>query len=332
MAKGQLNTLDIAIRNGEHVHALIEGVLTQAPELRTLPIVTKTGISYTTMTRTALPSGDFAKVGAGVAPEKSEWKRETGSMSKFEAQMRVPEDVVTIARSEDNSVTQEDVLADEAGAYLRGSTIKIGASTWYGQKISADSFAGLSTLIETATNEVNAGGAANADTSSAYLVYLADDSTNPDGVHYVIGNNGSMQFSDTWWKQQFPDPNDATKLVTGFCNNFLSFMGLVVPRKEAVYRIKNIDDAHPFTDARAAELLRKVPNALKADKSRFRWYLNSSCIYNLQVSRSTVNIATGGNKGVGGGGVFADYPEYCQGIQIVPTDSLVVTERNGLFN
>lgn len=332
MAKGQINTLDLAIRNGTQIHALIEGVLTSAPELANVPAYPKAGISYTTLTRTGLPSGDFAKVGAGVAPEKSEWKREVGSMCKFEAQMRVPEDVVTIAQGENPETEEGDILADEALAYMRGSAIRIGSQFWYGDKVSPDGFAGLSTQVDLDTNEVNVGGAANADSCSAYLVYYPESSINPDGVHFVVGNNGRMSFADTWFKQQVFDPNDAAKqkLITAYCNNFLSFMGLVVTRKENVYRAKNINKTNPFTDAVAAEMLSKVPLALRADKSRWRFWLNSDALFSLQKSRATVNIATGTDKGVGKGGLFPEVPESAQGVMIVATDSLVSTERNGL--
>ena len=332
MPTGLLNMLDIATRSGDQVHALIEGVLTAAPELRTVPIITKAGITYTTLTRTGLPSGDFAKIGAGVAPQKSQWKRELGSMAKFEAQMRVPQDVLTVARSEAPDLTDEDVLSDEALAYVRGSAIRIGSQFYYGPSISPDGFAGLSTQVDPTNNEIDAGGGAGVDSSSAYLVYYPASNVNPDGVHFVMGNNGRMSFDDTWFKQQIPDPNDAThtKFTSVFCNDFLAFMGLVLPRQEAVYRIKNITDAKPFNDALAASLLRKVPLALRGDLSRWKWHLNSSALFQLQASRSTVNVATGGNKGVGNGGVYADVPTTCQQIAILPTDSILSTERNGL--
>ena len=330
MATGKYTLLDLASRSGENVHSLIEGVLTYAPELASLPTFPKGGITYTTLTRTALPSGDFAKVGAGVAPQKSEWKRELGSMCKFEAQMRVNEDILVASMSENSDLVEGDLLSDEAIANLRGSAIRIGSQTWYGTKIGSDGFAGLSTQVDTSSNEVNAGGSAGADSSSVYLLYLDDSPVNPQGVHFLLGNGGRMNFANDWLRQQVPDPNDATKLMTVYGNNFLAYMGLVVPRKEAVYRVKNVTTGAGFTDAVAASLWAKVPLALRADKSKFRWYMNATALYTLQASRATVSIATGGDKGVQKSGVFPDMPEMCMGVSIVPTDSLLTVERAGL--
>ena len=330
MANGPYTLLDLAARNGEDVHALIEGVLTYAPELSIVPAFPRAGISYETLTRTELPSGDFANVGAGVTPTKSAWKREVGSMAKFEAQMRINEDIVAASIGQNPELATGDILTDEAMATLRGSAIRIGSQFWYGNKISAAGFAGLSTQVDVANNEVNAGGSGSADSSSVYLVYMDDSAVNPQGIHFLLGNNGKMSFNNTWLKQQYADPNDSTKLMTGFVNNFLSYLGLVMPRPEALYRAKNVTVAAGFTDAVGAAVLQKVPLALRADKSKFRWFMNSTALYTLQASRATVTVATGNQKGVASGGVFPDMPEFCQGIQIVPTDSLVSTERAGI--
>ena len=66
-AVGPWTLMDLAARSGKNVVSLMEGVLTQAPELRTIPTFARQGLNYTTLTRTALPSGDFAKAGSGVA-------------------------------------------------------------------------------------------------------------------------------------------------------------------------------------------------------------------------------------------------------------------------
>jgi hypothetical protein len=330
MASGKYTLLDLSARSGKNITSLIEGVLTVAPELRTFPMFPKSGITYSTLTRTELPSGDFRAVGGGTGLSKSAWQRDTGSMALFEAQMQVAEDIVIAARSENPDLVTEDILADEAIAYVKGSAIRIGSQMWYGTKISSAGFAGLSTQVDTANNEVNAGGSAGADSCSAYLVYIDDNPVNPQGVYTLLGNGGRMSMSDMWGKQQMPTPSDATKYFTAFTNNFLAYLGFAVARKEAVYRVKNITTANPFTDAVAAALWAKVPIALKADKSKFRWFMNSIPQFTLQASRATVTIAPQGKGNVGAGGVFPDLPETCMDIPIVLTDSLISTERAGL--
>jgi hypothetical protein len=327
---GKYTLLDLASRSGEDVVTLMEAVLTTAPELATFPAFPKSGITYSTLARTELPSGDFRQVGGGTGLQKSVFERKTGSMALFEALMRVPEDIVIAAMSENSELITGDILADEAIAYVRGSAIRIGSQMWYGTAISAAGFLGLSTQLDTATNEVNAGGAANADSCSAYLVYLDDNPVNPQGVFTLVGNAGRMSMGDTWGKQQVALESDATKFYSAFTNNFLSYLGFAVARKEALYRVKNITTAFPFTDAVAAALWAKVPIALKGDKSKWRWFMNSTPQFTLQASRATVSVATGNGKGVGSGGVFPDLPESCLNIPIVLTDSLLTAERAGL--
>jgi hypothetical protein len=333
MAQGTYTLLDLATRSGVGVSSLIEGVLTYAPELQVLPFFPKSGITYTTLTRTALPSGSFRKAGAGVPLTKSEWKRETGSMMIFDAQMQINEDIVIAAKSENAELATGDILTDEASATMEGSMINISSQIWYGTTIAADGFVGLSTQVDTANNEVDGGGGSGADSSSVYLVYLDPNPVNPQGVHGLLGNGGRMSMSPEWIKQQIVDPNNAANRLMAFVNNFMSYLGLVVERPQAVYRIKNLtlaSSAVGMSDAFGAQLLQKVPLKLRADLSKWRWFMNSQQLYALQKSRATVTVATGNNKGVASGGVFPDLPTSCQGIAIQPSDSLITTERNAL--
>ena len=323
-AVGTFNLLDLAARSGKGVTSVVEGVITNAPELRVVPMFPKSGITYSTLTRTELPTGDFREVGDGVATTKSVWKKETGSMALFEAQMRAFEDIIVAARSENSELTVGDLLADEAIATVKGSANKICSQFYYGSKISADGFAGLSTQVD-AANNLTAGGGTGVDSSSAYLVYLDNNQVNPQGVHFLLGNGGRMQMSDTWNKQQVEV--SAGKFAMAFINNFLAYLGSVMPQARAVYRINNIIEANPLTDALAAKLLSKVPAAMKADKSKWRWLMNSNAKYLLQASR-TPTLST--DKGIDGRGAIPAEPTHLQGIEIVETDSLITTERTGL--
>jgi len=328
MATGPYTLLDIAVRNKNKVSSLIEGIITYAPELKTLPWLSHGGISYTTLTRTYLPSGSFSQVGGGVAIQKSEWKREPGSMYKFEAQMKIAEDVVIASMAEKDNLVIGDVLADEALATMKGSAITIGSQVWYGTKASANGFAGLSNAIVSG-NVVDAGGAHGSDSTSAYLVYMDDSPVNPQGVHGLIGNGGRMTFSDTWLKQQGLISGSGATATYGtyFFNNFMSFMGLVVPRSEALWQISNIiPGTNNLTDDLCAQLISKVPLALIADRSKWRWFLNPRAIYSLRKSRTSINYQPADGKGTP---AFAPEPTEICGIPIVPTESIINTERNG---
>lgn len=318
-APGPLNLLDLALRSGKGVHALMEGVVTYAPEMMTFGWIPKDGLDYSTLMNTALPSGDFFKVGSGVAIQKSEWKREKGSMVPFGAQMRVPWDVVTAAKAEDKTLKTEDILSSEAIKHLKGSAIRIGSQVWYGKKISADGFVGLSTQV-TATYDVSAGAADNVPTSSAYLVYMDASLVNPEGVHFVSGNGGTMEFPKEWKSQQVEiTPGKFGDVHT---NSFMSYMGLVVPRNESVLRIRNIDEAHPLTDLLVAKLKSKIPIGLQGDLSKWRLFMNSGTRFTLQSARLGVAAAAG----------VTSVPEPVDscGIKIQLTDSLVDSELKGL--
>src|ERR1051325_6947905 len=112
MANQPYTLLDIAIRNGDHVGAVVEEVTTEAPEWGLIPAVSQEGTSYDVLRRTVLPAGSFRAVGDGVKGQKSEWARETKPMFVFEAQMNVPEDVEK-AQTKSQKITTGDLLADE---------------------------------------------------------------------------------------------------------------------------------------------------------------------------------------------------------------------------
>lgn len=323
------NLLDLAARSGKHTHAVLEGVLTATPEMAVLPTFTKNGLSYTVRTRTELPAGEFIDVGGGVSLKKSAWSSDTGSMALFSAEMRVGEDFILAEKAENPEATDGQILASEAIAHVKGSGIKICSQVWYGTQIGAKGFAGLQSQMA-AGNILNAGGATNVDTSSVYFVYLADGPVNPDGVHFLLGAGGKIAFSDSWGKQQAEITPAAGQTPATYgsvrTNNFLAFLGLVAPRDENVYQVKNVKSGNACTDAVAAELLSKIPTVLKADKSRWRCFMNGTAKYLLQASRTAVGQVPADAKG---GGQTAPEPTHIAGIQIIETDSLLNTERNG---
>src|SRR5947209_3897754 len=133
MASQPYTLLDLAIRNGANVGSVVEEVTTAAPEWGIVPSVPQQGTSYDVLRRTALPKGSFRNVGDGVKGSKSEWARETKPMFIFEAAMNVGEDIVK-AQTESQKSTVGDILADEAIATVRGSSIGFGSQMYYGAK------------------------------------------------------------------------------------------------------------------------------------------------------------------------------------------------------
>jgi hypothetical protein len=323
-AAAPITLLDLAIRNGENIAAVVEEVTAVAPEVNIIPAIPVDGTSYDVLRRTGLPAGGFSPVGGGVAMGKSTWSRETKPMFLFQAQMLVGNDIV-LAQTARQKITTGDVLADEAIATVKGSINNLGQQCYYGTKADALGFVGLHSLIA-AVDEINNGGA-NGASNSAYLCWFDPSETNPQGIHFALGRNGTMDFGE-WMQQQVAisgAPGAAgTKYTMAWVNGMMFFIGFATASQQSVWRVRGIDATHGLTDAIGHALLAKVPIARRQN---LRWMMNKTAAYTLQVSRATVSIATGGDKGVSGQGVFPELPTSLAGFPITLTDSLLETEQ-----
>jgi hypothetical protein len=317
-----ITLLDLAITNGENIAAVVEDVTTVAPELNTVPAIAVDGTSYDILRRTGLPAGGFSQVGGGVAMGKSTWARETKPMFLFQAQMLIGNDIV-LSQTARQKVTVGDVLADEAIATVRGSVLNLGQQTYYGLKADANGFVGLNSIVGAADEINNAG--ANGAVTSAYLCWLDPSEINPQGVHFALGRNGTMDFGEWMQQQVVVSAGPPQKLTTAWVNGMMFFIGFATASAQSVWRVRGIDATHGLTDAIGNAILAKVPIARR---SNLRWFMNKTAAYTLQVSRATVSIATGGDKGVSGQGVFPELPTSLAGWPITLTDSLLDTETS----
>lgn len=325
-AAAPITMMDLALKNGENIAAVVEEVTTVAPELEVIPTIPIDGTTYDILRRVGLPAGGFSPVGGGVTMGKSSWARETKPMFLFQAQMLVGNDIV-MAQTARSQMTVGDVLADEAIATVRGSIINLGQQCYYGIKADANGFAGLHTLI-TSGDEINNGGAGGASTS-AYLCWLDPSEVNPQGVHFALGMKGTMDFGE-WNKQQVVvsgTPGAAgAKYTTAWVNGMMFFIGFATASAQSVWRVRGIDLTHGLTDAIGNQLLAKVPIARR---NNLRWFMNKTAGYTLQAARSTVNLANIG--GVPTSGVFPELPDKLAGWPITYTDSLLDTETAGII-
>ncbi len=308
-AVGPLTLLDIATRSGQRVGAVVEEVLTVAPEWSIIPAISREGTTYDVLRRTALPAGNFRDANAGVALSKSEFVRDPKQMYFFDAQMDIDEAVVQ-AQTAGSGATFGDVLADEAVATVQGSVVNFGKQFYYGLKANAKGFEGIATQVA-AGGDINAGGGTGSDTTSAYLVYLDPSRTNPQGVHFSVGNRGTFNFG-TWMRQQVTLA-DTTKAMH-YVNGMSFYCGLAIASLQSIWRIKAIKDGFPITDALGAQLLASVP---LARRQNLRWLMNPNAGWLLQKSRTTDLVKN------------VPLPTECQGIPITYTDSILNTEKTG---
>jgi len=314
LVAGPITLLDLAIRNGDAVAIVVEDVTTVAPEINVVPAVPRQGTSYDVLRRVGLPAGGFRQVGSGVTMSKSTWSRETKPMYLFDAQMLIGEDIVK-AQTASSRATVGDVLADEASATIRGSIINLGQQFYYGVSADANGFAGLSTQF---TEELDAGGSTS--TTSAYLAWLDPSEINPQGVHFSLGLDGAMNFSE-WLKQQVD--MGAGKKAMAWVNGFLFYIGLGVASTQSVWRVRGISAAHPLTDDLGNQMLSKVPIARR---NNLRWFMNKTAAFTLQKARATVTIA---QPGIPATGLYPELPSMLAGWPITLTDSLLDTESSG---
>ncbi len=327
MARAPITLLDIALTNGDNVASVVNDVTTVAPEWSTIPAVTRQGISYDVLRTVGLPHGYFRPVGDGVPMDKTDLVRESKPLFPFETFLTVGEDVVD-AQTSQSKASVGDILTREASNNIVGSGLYMGTQTWYGKNWDANGFFGLATQVS-AGCEIDAGGGAGgttATTSSFYLLWLDGDQNNPQGVHYVVGRQGAMNFKP-WMllpvnKGMTTEASPRPKQAMAFFSNFMFYTGLAPASAYSVFRIKNIDAAHPLTDGLVAQLVSLIPLNRRAG---LRGFTNRFASYTLQTSRGGVTPV----GAVGGGGIYPGQPTEVQGFPITVTDSLVSTEING---
>lgn len=309
---GPITLLDLAMRSGENVGAVVEDVTTTAPEWATFPAVPREGTTYDVLRRTELPRGGFRDVGGGVQQSKSAHERDPKKLYFFDAQMGIDEATVQ-AQTSGGMASTGDVLADEATATVRGSAIQFGIQAYYGVKADAKGFEGISSMVG-AGDDLDAGGGGGADTTSVYLVWLDPDPLNPQGVHFSVGKKGMFNFGD--WKKQQVTLADQTRRMD-YVNNFSFYVGLAASSARSVFRIKKVKAGFAWTDDLGAQLLAKVPLGRRAN---LRWLANPNAGYLLQKSRTTDFVKS------------VPTPTECQGVPIIYTDSIVNTEKSGALN
>lgn len=163
--------------------------------------------------------------------------------------------------------------------------------------------------------------------ASAYLIYF----NNRNGVSWLFGENGTMEFSDPV-DDDIPDPKDPKKLIPVVRTNFEFYPGFAFLSRYAASRIVNIDvssafkttkNRKAFTDEMIATAIAKwpygTPNAILTTKAAGMM---------LAASR-TVTTLVGANQGsdvtVQSG--YTLLPHEHNGIPIAYSDGLINKEK-----
>jgi hypothetical protein len=311
-----LSLYDLVTRQySDPLTGLVEDVTIFAPEFSEIPVVTRPGITYRVLKRTALPTSQFRIANQGVTPGKSAYKSVIKEMYFLDAPIVLDESV----RKGDDG-TAGDLLAQESQGVLQSSIILIGSQFYYGTSSDSNGFSGLRTQI---SGQVAAGGTTN--TTSAYAVWL-----NPHGVCFDVGKDGEIALPP-FQRYLIPDGITTGAYFFGWASNLSCYIGLSVKSNYSVWAVTGISDHQttpptydqPLTDKLAAGLVALIP---LTRRNGLKWFMNRKSHWMLQQSRSAVNYQVAG--AASGTPAWSSPPTALEGYPIVVTDSITNTEDN----
>lgn len=317
----------ITTQHNDVLTGLVEDKTTYAPEFSQIPVVTRPGITYKVLQRTALPTAGFRQVNNGVTPGKSAYKQTVKEMFFLDAPIVVDEAIV---KGDDRSTG--DILSHEAQGVLQNAIITIGSQTYYGAAgDGSNGFVGLRSQLSGITF-ATASAAQVANSTTCYGLWL-----NPWGVSYDVGRDGEIALPP-FERQLVPGINGASGTVDfAWVTNLSSYIGLSVKSNYSVWAVSGIDAvttvavsgvrnpvlAAALTDPAAANLVSNIP---LNRRNGLVWFMNRTAHYTLQQSRSALNFQVAG--AANGTGAWSPPPNAMEGFPIVVTDSITNTENN----
>jgi hypothetical protein len=300
--------------------ALIESVMTYAPELMTFPIEVINDTEFDTLDRHELPATGFTNANEGVAPSKSKFKVRKHQCFIFRGAVNADKAVADAFNLKRGAGRFQAIEADGVG---RSAVIEIGKQIFYGIDEDAKGFPGLKAIHT-----------AHAETLGANALSLDATGTSANAATSVY----AVKFGDTFCKvifggkkvlslppfkeQSVSDDNGGQ--YEAYVSNLTSWVGLQCANPFAIGRIYNLTTqaGKGLTDAVLAAYLAKCPVGFKPDA----FFMTRQSQYQLQVSR-TVVLQGNGNGDIGSkSGAIAPVPTEAFGIPIVVTDSILNTE------
>jgi hypothetical protein len=309
-----LTTLYTLIQRNESdaLTGLIEDYTQFSPEYSSIPVVARAGITYKTLSRTALPGAQFRLANQALTGSSSTYAQRVHEMFFLDTPIVVDEMIY----KGDDGVTG-DILYQEGQGALQATINKIANQSYYGTLTDgSNGFLGLRAQL----NPQNAGltpvsASAGNNTTTVYGLWLG-----PQGVSYAVGKYGEIAFPS--FQRQFV----STGVGTGYwayVSNISCFIGLSVGSLYSVFGVTGVDLTHPFTDALALQQLIQVPLTRRAG---FTWFMNKTAYGSLQKSRTAINYQPAGAKS--GKPAWSPPPLECEGYPIVLTEALLNTENN----
>jgi hypothetical protein len=225
----------------------------------------------------------------------------------------------------DDESSGGDILTKEALGELQNAIVYLGAQVWYGTSNDAAGFQGIRAQVA-----ANVAASTGANTTSAYLLWLHNW-----GVNLPIGKKGQIAMKP-WNIQQIAAPTPGTGNIFAYVSNLSTFIGLTVGSNYSAFAVTGLSGpgslTNQLTDKLGLQLISYVP---LMRRQGLVWFLNRNAYFQLQQSRTTVNVGTAGafysTQVVGGqNGMAGVMPlmDNLGGYPIVQTDSITNTESN----
>ena len=306
--------LDVAKRTaGSKEVGLIEENLQFAPELGLVPVGTISGTSFSTVSRVGLPTAGYTGINQGVAASKSRYATKLVQCYPIRSLVEIDKALV----SADNSLPS--LQTDEASGVTEAVLRLIGKQFYYGRSNGGDEKGHIGLIDVTSAEQTLSAGGTTADTaSSVYFVKFGRKD-----VRFIFGNNKTLTLPP--FRDETLTDADGNKF-DGSVSHLTGWQGLQCTNKNSVTRICNLteDAGKGLTDTLLAKALALFPAGYAPDAILMSRRSRSQ----LQQSRSaSVSLQTNGKKGVmGGGEAYAPTPTDFEGINIIPTDSIINTE------
>jgi len=305
-------------RNGsDALTGLIEDFTQYSPEYSQIPVISRAGTTYKTLSRTALPTSQFRLINQGLASSNSTYDSRVHEMFLIDVPLIVDEAIY----KGDDGVTG-DILYQEGQGGLQSVINLIANQTYYGVAgDGSNGFVGLrSQLLPAGAGLTAVTASAAANTTTCYGLWLGTQ-----GVHYDIGKNGEIEFPN--FHYQFVSTNTSTTSAPSGFHAYVSkistFIGLSVGSIYSVFGITGISLAAPLTDALALTQLIQVP---LTRRTGFTWFMNKTAWGSLQKSRTSINYQPAGAKS--GTPAWSPPPLDMEGYPIVLTEAITNTENN----
>ncbi len=301
--------LDIATANGsDMVVGLIEETIKAVPEVAVGAARTIKGINYRTLVRTALPTVAFRAANAGATVSKGTYENRLFETFMFNPRWEC--DKMVADMYEDGAAA---FIAMEAQGQMESSWQYLGKQFYYGNDSTVGygndtlGFPGLMQGYDTTNMVVDAGGTTDSVASSAWLVRFG-----PRDITWVYGGNGQLALNPLQ-EQRVLDANNNP--YTAYVQEMTARPGLQFTRIYAACRIKKLttDAGKGLTDALISTAISKFPVGLPPDFI----FCTRRSLQQLQASRTATNPT----------GAPAPIPNESFGIPILPTDSLLNTEK-----